>query len=166
MSKGLEALKDIYNSLINDIEQEEDEFYNPSDDIKYWEEKYNIVKQDLDRLEKLDEENKELKEELEQFKKPITFMCGSRESRLIQRMQLVSLAQQYNVPIILTDSETIQENKRLKNAIEILKNKLGLYVNDYINYATINAVLPVANNDCNRLTQQEYNLFKEVLYNE
>ena len=26
-SKGLEALEDIYNSLINDIEQEEDEFY-------------------------------------------------------------------------------------------------------------------------------------------
>lgn len=54
MSYGLEALKDIYNSLINDIEQEEDEFYNPSDDIKYWKEKYNIVKQDLDRLEKLE----------------------------------------------------------------------------------------------------------------
>lgn len=59
-----------------------------------------------------------------------------------------------------------KENKKLKKVIDILKNKLGLYVNDYINYATINAVLPVANNDCNRLTQQEYELLKEVLYNE
>lgn len=56
-----------------------------------------------------------------------------------------------------------QENNKLKKAIEILKNKLGLYVNDYINYATINAVLPVANNNCNRLTKQEYELLKEVI---
>lgn len=59
-----------------------------------------------------------------------------------------------------------QENNKLKKAIEILKNKLGLYVNDYINYATINAVLPVANNNCNRLTKQEYELLREVMKNE
>lgn len=51
MSKGLEALEKIYNNLINDIEQEVDEFYNASDDIKYWEEKYNCVKKELQVLE-------------------------------------------------------------------------------------------------------------------
>ena len=65
---------------------------------------------------------------------------------------------------LIDDFQT--KNMLLEKAIEILKDKLGLYFNEYINYSTINAILPIANNDCNRLTQQEYELLKEVLENE
>lgn len=52
---------------------------------------------------------------------------------------------------------------RYKKAIEILKDKLKLSLNDNEANKTINAVLPIGNNDMNRLTQQEYELLKEVL---
>lgn len=62
-------------------------------------------------------------------------------------------------------NQDLERLEKLEKAIEILKNKLGLYFNEYINYSTINAILPIANNDCNRLTQQEYELLKEALEN-
>ena len=54
------------------------------------------------------------------------------------------------------------EAAKLKRAIEILKDKLKLSLNDNKAFKTINAVLPIGNNDINRLTQQEYELLKEV----
>jgi hypothetical protein len=56
-----------------------------------------------------------------------------------------------------------EDFKKLKKAIEILKDKLKLSLNDNKANKTINAVLPIGNNDMNRLTQQEYELLKEVL---
>lgn len=56
-----------------------------------------------------------------------------------------------------------QENAKYKKAIEILKIKLNLSLNENKAEKTINAVLPIANNDMNRLTQQEYELLEEVL---
>ena len=56
--------------------------------------------------------------------------------------------------------------EKLKKAIDILKDKLRLSLNDSKAFKTINAILPVGNNDMNRLTQQEYELLKEVLGND
>ena len=60
----------------------------------------------------------------------------------------------------------VEENEKLKKTIDILKDKLRLSLNDSKAFKTINAILPVGNNDMNRLTQQEYELLKEVLGND
>ena len=118
-------------------------------------------------LKKLEKENQELKDKLSQFEKPILYMCRARASKDFERMRLIELSTMLNVPIILEDAETLGENKKLTKAIEIIKNKavnvakLLISFNtdnglDYYNYALI----------LFRLTQQEYELLKEVLGNE
>ena len=160
-----EALKLIYNSLINDITLEEDEFYNPSDDIKYWKEKYNIVKQALERLELLESENQELKED---FLKPIGFICRTKEKAMLQNQKLIYLANKYNLPITIIDSETNNKCKKLEKALEIIKNKkvnVDALSNCYFlceyNEAMDYTYNEIANNFF--LTQEEFDFLKEVL---
>lgn len=151
---------------------------------------FHIVKEALDHLEQLEKENQEieklylnenkhwcetidslrkenqeLKEKISKFEKPILYMCRDRQSRELQRLRLLELANKFNVPILLNDFETVKELEKLKKAIEILKEKLKLSLSEYKTIKTINAVLPIGNNEMNRLTQQEYDLLKEVLEN-
>ena len=52
--------------------------------------------------------------------------------------------------------------EKYQKAIDILKNKLKLSLNDNKSHKTINAILPIGNNDMNRLTQEEYEILEEV----
>ena len=162
-----EALKLIYNSLINDITLEEDEFYNPSDDIKYWKEKYNIVKQALERLELLESENQELKED---FLKPIGFMCGTRANGELRRKNLIYLANKYNLPITIIDSETNNKCRKLEKALEIIKNKKVnmFHIWAFDDYEQYKEHYPFSEYNAREdmLTFEEFNFLKEVLENE
>lgn len=92
---------------------------------------YKIIKQDLDRLEKLEKENKELRKSIKSWNE--------------------------------NGGNLLKENTKLKKAIEILKNKTVVIValklskdlNDY------NRMTSFEN-----LTQEEYELLKEVLGND
>lgn len=59
----------------------------------------------------------------------------------------------------------IENQEKLEKAIEILKIKLKLYFSKNTKGVTINAILPLGVNDLNNLTQNEYELLKEVLRN-
>lgn len=170
-SKSLEALSRVANGYTSDLLTNE------------WYGWLQTIREDLERLEKLEnyppefdgflysfegplernkkleKENEELKNKLSNFEKPILYMCRARASKDFERMRLITLASMLNVPIILEDTETLKE----KNAIKILKDKrvnIDLLLNSsecfvYNFYAK--------KQDLKDLTQEEYNLLKEVL---
>ena len=153
MIKELEALKDIYDTLIDDIERQEDEFYNPSDDIKYWKEEYNIVKQALDRLEVLEKENQELKRKYENR----DFLYQNEVSK--------------NGNLAGKIFEKDLKIQKLEKTIEIIKNKGIDYHSisaikqskDYEDYLDLvkNLITVVF-----KFTKEEYDLLKGILNDE
>ena len=115
---------------------------------------YNTIKQDLEVLEwlkednkeqvelvgkllnknnQLEKENKELKDKLSKLENPILYMCRSRASKDFEKMRLIGLATMLNVPIILEDTETLKEKQKLEKVIEILKNNLCIEFDDSYN---------------------------------
>ena len=65
-----EKLKKMYDYIMIDNEQG----LMDKEEVEALTEDYNIIKQDLDRLEELKKENQELKEENSKFKKVIDFL--------------------------------------------------------------------------------------------
>lgn len=133
---------------------------------------FHIVKEALDRLELLEKENQDLKEKISKFEKPILYMCRDRRSRELERLRLLELVNTYNVPILLNDFETVKELEKLKKVIEIIKSKnvdiFFLRNNcefDFkkYNYEIKDNTMQYCYEDCLSLTQQEYDLLKEVL---
>ena len=155
MNKGLEALEKIRYDLLE---------WNREVIPGKYDKEYNTIKQDLERLEHLEKENQELKDKLSNFEKPILYMCGSRESRNYARMRLIKLASMLNVPIILEDTETLNEKQKLKKAIEILKDKLCVRKGT-LSFTRDSYYLGVKGTfkDIKELTEEEFELLKEVL---
>ena len=144
MSKSLEALEELKDEIIPDygLEYEDDEGY------KNWiDELYQTIKQDLKRLEDL--EGVWLKEE----------WC---EGVHLNAESLKSLLK-YNEELFEKNLELDKENEKLTKAIEIIKNKkvnihfLFLHKLEDYNRLVCNAY---------QLTQEEYDLLKEVLEND
>lgn len=102
---------------------------------------FDNVFNDLKRLDDLKKENQELS-------------------------QIMQLNNEYIAGFERVKTDLINENQKLKKAIKILKIKLSLHLKDCIHYKTVNGILPIANNDKNVLTKQEYKLLKEVLEND
>ena len=98
----------------------------------------NIVAKDLERLEKLEEEYQKLEAQ------------NNKE----------------NIRLLYNQSYLIAKVEKLKQALDILKIKLKLYFSKNTKGATINAILPIGVNDLNNLTQNEYEILKEVFGNE
>ena len=128
---------------------------------------FEYIFQDLDRLERLEKENQELKED---FLKPIGFMCRTRESGMLQRQELIYLANKYNLPITIMDCETNKKYKKLENALEIIKNKktnlFHIWVFD--DYEQYKEHYPFSEYNAREdmLTFEEFNFLKEILENE
>lgn len=114
----------------------DDELLYEQNGIMFPNELYTIIEKDLDRLEKLEKENKVLREKVNHFK--------NIKNRYRRNEKFVE-----------------KENAKLKKTIEILKDKLEitLYSHDeYFNPPMINGTEIFKN-----LTQEEYELLKEVL---
>lgn len=104
----------------------------------------NIIKKDLDRLEQLEEDIKEYKKRYYEIDKENTDLFTSLDTAYKENEKL---------------AEEIKKLKMYKKAIKILKDKLALYLeND-----KIRAILPIGVSNMNKLTQNEYELLKEVL---
>ena len=136
---------------------------------------FNVVKKALDYFEQLKKENQELKEKISKFEKPILYMCRDRRSRELERLRLLELVNTYNVPILLNDFETVKELEKLKKIIEIIKSKnvdiFFLRNNsefdlEKYNYEIKDNTMQYCYENCLSLTQQEYDLLKEVLESE
>ena len=121
-----EALKDILDILMNF-----EHIYAIDDTHGVKKQKFEIIEKDLDRLEKLEKENQELKE----------------KCRMLEE----------NEEAVLTTLEiSVQENTRLKKVIEIFRKMCSLNNNKTLE--TEECFL--------RLTEEEYELLKEVFGNE
>lgn len=133
-----EALEILYRNCPMTVVRE-------SDEIKlYSEYLVELITQDLERLEKLENENQELKE-LYAFE------------RQLNRNQYGIIKEFYEKNLKLED-----ENEKLKKVIEILKNKVVSIplLFDTKNVEEFNAIAPPQN----QLTQEEYDLLKEFLW--
>lgn len=125
---------------------------------------FNIVEKDLERLETLEKECSALEKEIETKNAMLSMSFELKQENEKLKQQVKDL--ENNQETVLTTLEiSVQQNKKLKKAIEILKKfnfKLGQYGNgEYyilIYYASITIEII--------LTQQEYELLKEVLGNE
>ena len=121
-----EALKDLLDILMNF-----ERIYAIDDTHEVKKQKFEIIEKDLDRLEKLEKENQELKE----------------KCRMLEE----------NEEAVLTTLEiSVQENTRLKKVIEIFRKMCSLNNNKTLE--TEECFL--------RLTEEEYELLKEVFGNE
>lgn len=115
------------------------------EDIKFYleaEKEYNIVLKDLDRLEKLEKENQVLREKVNHFK--------NVKNRMRRNCKFYE-----------------KENNKLKNVIEILKDKLEIapYHNKILDIYSVDFLRfdpPVSFNS----NKKEYELLKEVLEND
>ena len=127
-------------------------------------EKLKPLYEDLDRLELLEQENQELKED---FLKPIGFVCRTRKRGMLQKQEIIYLANKYNLPITIIDCETTKKYKELENALEIIKNKkvniFHIWVFD--DYEQYKRHYPFSeyNAEEDMLTFEEFNFLKEVL---
>ena len=107
---------------------------------------FMIIKQDLDRLEKLEEENKQLKAKLDR--------------------SLPKLVIRNTLDNVLPSLE--EENEKLKQALDILKRK---NIRTFMRECLIDGKKVITFHLCSdyntyNLTQEEYDLLKEVLLNE
>ena len=105
------------------------EYYDIKDDIL-------PIEKDLERLEKLEKENQELKEKYK--------ILEENEESVLTTLEI-----------------SVQENAKLKKVIETLKQSLLLSVGEL---RGIYYVLAYENNYC--MTKEEYDLLKEVLEDE
>lgn len=117
------------------------------------------------KSEELEKVNQELKED---FLKPIGFICRTKEKAMLQNQKLIYLANKYNLPITIIDSETNNKCRKLEKALEIIKNKkvnVDALSNCYFlceyNEAMDYTYNEIANNFF--LTQEEFDFLKEVL---
>lgn len=126
-------------------------------------EKLKPLYEDLDRLEELENENQELKED---FLKPIGFICRTKEKAMLQNQKLIYLANKYNLPITIIDSETNNKSRKLEKVLEIIKNKkvnlFHIWVFD--DYTQYKEHYPFAEYSAEEdmLTFEEFNFLKEV----
>ena len=177
MSKSLEALKKIWHYA---IQEHNNLFINDVFDNCYM-----PIKQDLELLGSLkqiwnnqefckgiplsaDGLNSLFNYNLDMFNKNLELdkkvLDLEKENQELKTTLLEYKAQENLYWTIATNNANLrEENEKLKKAVEILKDKLKLSLNDNKATKTINAVLPIGNNDMNRLTQQEYELISEVL---
>lgn len=138
MEESLKALERLHSDIISLNEIEEDE-----ENIK---KDYNIIKKDLERLEKLEEDNKKLKEKVNHLK--------NVKNRWVRNYKFVD-----------------KENEKLKQALDIIKTKkvdIDMFIDstsaeDYNNRLEYYTYI---NPEVRPLTQEEYELLKEVLGNE
>lgn len=121
MKDSKEALKNL-TYCVNGMESKE----------KY----YKIIKQDLDRLEKLEKENQELRKSIKSW--------NENGGNLLK--------------------ENIKLKKAIKILKDKLKLKLNF--SEFKNSEAINAILPLAGSNLISLTPDEYEPLKEVLGNE
>ena len=121
-----EALKDLLDILMNF-----ERFYAIDDTHEVKKQKSEIIEKDLDRLEKLEKENQELKEKCK--------MLEENEEAVLTTLEI-----------------SVQENTRLKKVIEIFRKMSSLNNNKTLE--TEECYL--------RLTEEEYELLKEVFGNE
>ena len=177
MSKSLEALKKIWHYA---IQEHNNLFINDVFDNCYM-----PIKQDLELLGSLkqiwnnqefckgiplsaDGLNSLFNYNLDMFNKNLELdkkvLDLEKENQELKTTLLEYKAQENLYWTTATNNANLrEENEKLKKAVEILKDKLKLSLNDNKATKTINAVLPIGNNDMNRLTQQEYELISEVL---
>ena len=116
----------------------------------------DIIKQDLDRLYELEQANNSLRAFIGNLQ-----TCREREARKIKELKKKNQKLLVNKNVaqgIATKFK--EENHKLKQALEILKDKLWVYEH---NGYRISMNL---SHDYFSITQEEYNLLKEVLGNE
>lgn len=113
---------------------------------------FEIIKQDLERLEALKKENKELKQILEKAEEV-------EQENLILKID--------NEQLNHIANERLKKNEKLKKAIDILKDRLCVR-NGTLSFTRDSYYLGIKGSfkDIKELTQQEYDLLKEVLGNE
>lgn len=99
---------------------------------------YKQIKQDLDRLEQLEKENKELNRQLDVF-------FNKLDKNTIRAIDLISY-------------DLLDENTKLKKALDILKHKFEIKgVKEYLDGYVIDTKLYYIG-----ISQEEYELLKEV----
>lgn len=147
MSKSLEALEGLKNIL------------NREGFEKWLKEKNDLIKQDLERLEELEKENQELKEQLK--------LSNDSQETVINTMSLVEkenqeLREEY-ISTLKKNNEALKTaiNKidKLQTAIEILKK---LKIDIYEGWGT----WCIKINDWIEIEEKQANLLKEVFGNE
>lgn len=98
----------------------------------------NIIKQDLDRLEQLEKENQELKEKFKMLEE--------------------------NEDVVLTTLEiSVQENTKFKKALDILKGKLELPLEDDFDVINKDDIHLYRLRTKALVNEEEYELLKSVL---
>ena len=157
------ASKEALEKVIEDISLEWG-YEGIEDELR---EKLKPLYEDLDRLEELESENQELKED---FLKPIGFICRTKEKAMLQKQKLIYLANKYNLPITIIDSETNNKCKKFEKALEMLKKKkvnvFHIWVFD--DYTQYKQHYPFAEYHAEEdmLTEEEFKFLKEVLEND
>ena len=130
-------------------------------------EKLKPLYEDLDKLEELGKENQELKED---FLKPIGFMCRTKEKAMLQNQKLIYLANKYNLPITIIDSETNNKCRKLEKVLEIIKNKKVnmFHIWAFDDYTQYKQHYPFSeyNAEEDMLTTEEFDFLKEWLEND
>ena len=97
--------KETLNKMYNYIMIDYDMGLMDNEDTEALIEDYNIIKRDLDRLEKLEKENQELKEKYE-------------------------ILEENQETVLTTLESSVQENVKLRKVIEILKDELEISFED------------------------------------
>lgn len=129
----------------------------------------NIIEKDLDQLEKLEQENNSLRA----FVSNLQF-CREREAKELEKLEkknqeLRKAIKQWNI----NGGNLLKENNKLKQALEILKDKLELSIEkeflekdnfSITRYWLIMGKVPYAT--FTEITKEQYELLKEVLGNE
>jgi hypothetical protein len=118
---------------------------------------FNVVEKAIDRLEQLETADRNNQKVVEDARKLINKNLELQKENQELRDKLNS----QDLDIWKLHCKYVE----YKKVIEIIKNKLKLSLSEYKTIKIINAVLPIGNNEMNRLTQQEYDLLKEVLEN-
>lgn len=127
------------------------ELYGSCFDKPLCNELYNTIEKDLDRLEKLEKENQTLNQTIQ------TIRQNARNDYVEFEILKDCIKDLTNIC-----NEFQEENAKLKKAIEILKEKLDISIFDVFINITINQKTIKTHH----LTQQEYELLKEVIENE
>lgn len=143
-----EALEYLYNMACVEAGQKQ-QFITYAREIEHNEnvkKHYDIIKQDLERKEQLEKENQELKEKAQKYDE----LCKHNV------MESQSFGDDLIQGILALNKRIIESNKKLKKAINILKDNLWLVENG--NYRlSVNG-----SHDYQELSQQEYELLKEL----
>lgn len=156
MSKYQEALLKLHTMP----SCSECEHYGKCFDKPYCKELYEQIKQDLERLEKLEKENQELKEDNLQMQGYYDYY--SKEN--VELNKELKRCQEYIQKSVNDHKNLIIENGKMKKALDILKDKI-------INLETLNISADLDtyheilkdNPFYDKLTQEEFKLLKEVL---